>query len=127
MNEHSLNQDQFDKISKKYKGTDGFSEPKSAAEKVYALDWIIDKLTSVKNSKWGTAVNLDAKAIKFIIEEAALVFANDNMLVEIEAPVKVMGDTHGQFFDLFRLFEISGWPSTDRKILFIGDYIDRCK
>ena len=127
MSEHALNQDQSDKISKKYKGTDGFNEPKSAAEKEYALDWIIDQLTGVKNSKWGTPVNLDAKAIKFIIEEAALVFAADNMLVEITAPVKVMGDTHGQFFDLFRLFEISGWPSKDRQILFIGDYIDRGK
>ena len=114
MQEHSLNQDQFDKISKKYKGADGFAEPKTAAEKAFALDVIIDQLTSVKNSKWGTPVNLDAKAIKFIIDEGAAAFANDNMLVEISAPVKVMGDTHGQFFDLFRLFEIAGWPSKDR-------------
>jgi serine/threonine-protein phosphatase PP1 catalytic subunit len=94
---------------------------------VYALDWIIDKFTGVKNSKWGTSVDLDAKAIKFIIDEAATTFSNDNMLVEITAPVKVFGDTHGQYFDLFRLFEIAGWPSKDSKHLFIGDYVDRGK
>jgi serine/threonine-protein phosphatase PP1 catalytic subunit len=33
------------------------------------------------------------------------------MLVEIEAPVKIFGDVHGQYFDLFRLFEIAGWPN----------------
>jgi hypothetical protein len=49
------------------------------------------------------------------------------MLVEITAPVKVFGDTHGQYFDLFRLFEIAGWPSKDSKHLFIGDYVDRGK
>tara|TARA_B110000285_G_scaffold149216_1_gene166546 strand:- start:784 stop:960 length:177 start_codon:yes stop_codon:yes gene_type:complete len=57
-------------------------------------------------------VKLDPKAIKFIIDEASKVFAKDSMLVEIEAPIKIFGDVHGQYFDLFRLFEIAGWPST---------------
>lgn len=49
------------------------------------------------------------------------------MLVEIEAPIKIFGDVHGQYFDLFRLFEIAVWPSTTQKFLFIGDYVDRGK
>lgn len=57
-------------------------------------------------------MKLDPKAIKFIIDEASKVFAKDSMLVEIEAPIKIFGDVHGQYFDLFRLFEIAGWPST---------------
>jgi serine/threonine-protein phosphatase PP1 catalytic subunit len=92
-----------------------------------ALEWIIERLTSVKKKTWGTECNLEAKAIRFIIYQAAEAFAQDDMLVELSAPVKVFGDVHGQFFDLFRLFEIAGWPNKDKQFLFIGDYIDRGK
>jgi len=52
------------------------------------------------------------------------IFKKDPNLVRIPEPVVVVGDIHGQYYDLVHMLNKAGDPSK-LNYLFMGDYVDR--
>ena len=90
------------------------------------VDQIIDKLLAVRGNKPGKQVDLGEDEIKFLIDKSLQIIKVQKMLVELEAPLHVCGDIHGQYYDLLRIFEHCGYPG-EYNYLFLGDYVDRGK
>ena len=96
-------------------------------KKSYDIDDFIDRLISIGDKKNSDkAVMLTDSEMKYLCHTVRQIFLDQPMLLELEAPLKICGDIHGQFMDLLRLFDFGGFPPNSN-YLFLGDYIDRGK
>ncbi|KAI3807671.1 hypothetical protein L1987_23604 [Smallanthus sonchifolius] len=89
------------------------------------LDDVIRRLLEVKGRP-GKQVQLTEPEIKQLCVVSREIFLKQPNLLELEAPIKICGDIHGQYSDLLRLFEYGGLPPRSN-YLFLGDYVDRGK
>jgi len=90
------------------------------------VDEIIEKCFEAKGMKPGKLVQVVEPQLKALCIRMREVALGQSALLELEAPLKICGDIHGQYHDLLRLLEYGGYPP-ESNYLFLGDYVDRGK
>lgn len=96
------------------------------------VDSVIDRLLAVGMTKPKSSSSRHTKdklpvtssEIKFILHKARSIFLDQPTLLRLSPSVKIVGDIHGQFHDLIRIFNTCGYPPYSN-YLFLGDYVDR--
>jgi hypothetical protein len=70
---------------------------------------------------------LAESVIEAICAKTKELLMQESNVVHVQAPVTVVGDIHGQFFDLIEIFKIGGW-CPDTNYLFLGEtFVSYCK
>lgn len=99
----------------------------------FDLDGIIDRLLAIGPKKaaglYKARSNRDKlpvtpQEIKQITAKARSIFLDQPTMLKLSPPVKIVGDIHGQYHDLLRIFKSCGYPPYTN-YLFLGDYVDR--
>lgn len=67
---------------------------------------------------------LDKAAIKVVTMKVQDLLVREATVLQLSAPIALVGDIHGQFHDLLELFKCTGRPPWS-SFLFLGDFVDR--
>jgi serine/threonine-protein phosphatase 5 len=81
------------------------------------IEWFKSGKNLPRRYAWEIILGCHAELVK----EESLVDA----VLEDGVTCDVIGDTHGQFYDLVHLMDLTGRPSETHCLLFNGDFVDR--
>jgi len=72
---------------------------------------------------------VEPKCVTKLVDDISDTVTSGPIVVDVDvAPshnLTVVGDLHGQYFDLAKIFEMNGNPSVSNRYVFNGDFVDR--
>lgn len=106
--------------------------PQYKTSSLVSIDAIIHRLIKVgdsdkhikKTRKSKDKLPVTSDEIRYILNKSRSIFLEQPTLLRLSPSVNIVGDLHGQFLDLIRIFKNSGFPPHSN-YLFLGDYVDR--
>ena len=107
--------------------TNSIKKAEKEIEEAYdRISYLKEKLIESKKGQSCSSVKLSEKEINIVLDNVYPILKNEPSMLELEPPIYICGDIHGQFYDLLRVFDILKYPP-ESKFLFLGDYVDRGK
>ena len=100
---------------------------------ILTKEWVFDLIDFMKdldNKKTYKEKYIDKIYLLQMLSKAKDIFMQYNeSIIDVNIPNEkhftVVGDIHGQFYDLLNIFKINGYPSEENPYLFNGDFVDR--
>ncbi len=68
---------------------------------------------------------LSEGSLKHLCQRVSELLLEENNVQPVQSPVTIVGDLHGQFYDLLRMLEEVGGSPPQTSYIFLGDYVDR--
>ena len=90
------------------------------------INTLEEKLIKSKKGSYCIDIRISEREVFTVIDKVYPLIEKEESMLELEPPIYICGDIHGQFYDLLRVFEIFKYPP-ESKFLFLGDYVDRGK
>ena len=123
----------IEKVLKDSKPSSSYKGPVFPEDGKITKEWVIDLIDRMKdldNKKSFSEKYIDKfYLLKMLLKVKQIFCAHRPSLVDVTIPndkkFTVVGDIHGQFYDLLNIFEINGYPDEENPYLFNGDYVDR--
>jgi serine/threonine-protein phosphatase 2B catalytic subunit len=71
--------------------------------------------------------HLDKEELLEILRDATNILKKEPNVLRMKEPVIIVGDIHGQYYDLIHMFEkvVDSRNLPNTNLLFLGDYVDR--